>query len=255
MLFINTRPADRAAALSESLKAAHIDVLDLPLLELSAEPWSEMLAAQYAQLASVQMVVVVSPSAVQFGMKGLQKAGLSLASLQHVKWIAVGEATAQALLQYDLHSEVPEVETSEGMLRLPVLQQLPSSASVAFWRGEGGRQFMMDCLLEQGNTVLNFVLYRRHCPSLTKQILQRHLPQLNGLAVFTVLISSEASWNYWLDLLADHEPLLNRAVILVLGERVDALVEQYRVQHHLSFTAVMLHDMKINTILKQLEAV
>lgn len=255
MLFINTRPADRAQPLSEGLKAVGIDVLELPLLELKAEPWNEGLAEQYAQLASVQIIVVVSPSAVHFGMQGLQQAGLSVQALQHIKWVAVGIATAQALLEYGFESDVPKVETSEGMLRLTVLQQLPSNVSVAFWRGEGGRQFMMDCLLEQGNRVLNFVLYSRNCPEQSLQIFKQHLISLHSQPKFAVLMSSEASWNYWLQLLSEHQELLNRASLFVLGERVEHLIEQYRLKHHFTYTVIQLQDMKINTILKQLKMI
>ncbi|MCG4607457.1 hypothetical protein L0O74_14115, partial [Bifidobacterium longum] len=68
MLFINTRPQDRAAKLSHTLRMAHIPVLDLPLLELLARPWSEPLSKLYPQLLSAQVIVVVSPTAVQVGM-------------------------------------------------------------------------------------------------------------------------------------------------------------------------------------------
>ena len=44
MLFINTRPQDRAEALTQALQQQHIEVIDLPLLQLSAQPWSEQLA-------------------------------------------------------------------------------------------------------------------------------------------------------------------------------------------------------------------
>ncbi len=51
------------------------------------------------------------------------------------------DRTAQALAQYGISAEVPKVETSEGMLQLPVLQTLNSGQCLAFWRGEGGRMF------------------------------------------------------------------------------------------------------------------
>ena len=195
MLFLNTRPADRAADLTQFLQARQIDVLDLPLLELSPMPWSEDLAALYAALASVQVIVAVSPSAVQYGMEGLKRAGLTQASILHIQWIVVGEATAKALQAYGLSSHVPLVETSEGMLDLPVLHQLDNTAKVAFWRGEGGRQFMMDTLRKKGVQLLNFVLYRRQCPEQAPRILMEHLLELQG---YCMLVTSEASWLNWL---------------------------------------------------------
>lgn len=255
MLFINTRPADRSQSLTLALRAAQIDVLDLPLLELSAMPWSDQLQRQYEHLLSAQAVVAVSPSAVQFGMQGLARAGYAAQDLKHLQWIAVGEATAQALLEYGISSHVPEVETSEGMLRLPVLQHLQAADAVAFWRGEGGRQFMMDTLLARGNSVLNFVLYQRQCPERSAALLQQYLPKLQSADRYALLISSEASWNNWLKLTAADGNVLDHAHVLVLGERVKSLIEQYREAHGLHFGIWLLADLKKDTLLMQLDAV
>ncbi len=62
MLFINTRPADRAQQLTSALQAEGLTVLELPLLALEAMPWSESLATLFAQINEVQVIVVVSPA-------------------------------------------------------------------------------------------------------------------------------------------------------------------------------------------------
>src|SRR5690606_39725176 len=97
MLFINTRPQDRAEKLSHALRMAQVPVLDLPLLELVARPWSAALFELYQQLLAAQVIVVVSPTAVQVGMDYLRQAEISLDELQQIQWIAGGETTAQAL--------------------------------------------------------------------------------------------------------------------------------------------------------------
>lgn len=255
MLFINTRPADRAQQLTQALQAEGLAVLELPLLALEAMPWSESLAHLFAHIDRVKVIVVVSPAAVAFGMQALDRAGGKPEDLHHVQWIAVGQATAQALLPYGFESHVPEVETSEGMLRLPVLQHLDSSAQIAFWRGEGGRQFMMDTLSTQGVEVLNFVLYRRDCPVSTAQTLQAHLDVIREALPCVLLISSEASWNNWLRL-AQHYSLEQTAMYcFVLAARVTRLVKQSCHEHQLGYQVIQLEDLKQDTILKQLHAV
>ena len=255
MLFINTRPADRAQQLTQALQAEGLAVLELPLLALEAMPWSESLAHLFAHIDRVKVIVVVSPAAVAFGMQALARAGGKPEDLRHVQWIAVGQATAQVLLQYGFESHVPEVETSEGMLHLPVLQHLDSSAQIAFWRGEGGRQFMMDTLSTQGIEVLNFVLYRRDCPVSTAQTLQAHLDIIRQALPCVLLISSEASWNNWLRL-AQHYSLEQTAMCcFVLASRVTRLVEQSCHEHQLGYQVIQLEDLKQDTILKQLHAV
>ncbi|MGL5405106.1 MAG: uroporphyrinogen-III synthase, partial [Acinetobacter sp.] len=180
MLFINTRPEDRAVNLTQALLEVGHQVLNLPLLELVAEPFSGHLRELYQQLEQVQVIVVVSPTAVDVGMQYLQQQKISLDQLKHVQWIAVGQATAQALAKFDIDSHIPEVENSEGMLELPILNQQVHLDKVAFWRGLGGRQFMMQQLQQQGVEILNFVLYRRQCPiqsvTLFPEILKKILP-------------------------------------------------------------------------------
>ncbi|WP_447503092.1 uroporphyrinogen-III synthase, partial [Acinetobacter pittii] len=92
-----------------------------PLLELVAKPFSEHLLQLYQQLVKAQAIVVVSPTAVDVGMQYLIESGLKLDDLKHIQWIAVGQATANRLHEYGVDAHIPDVETSEGMLNLPIL--------------------------------------------------------------------------------------------------------------------------------------
>ncbi|MDR0071949.1 uroporphyrinogen-III synthase, partial [Acinetobacter sp. 11520] len=155
------RPDSRAAELTEALQNEGYQVESLPLLELVAKPFSEHLLQLYQQLIRAQAIVVVSPTAVEVGVEYLVKSGLKISDLKHIQWIAVGQATANCLNEYGIQAHIPDVETSEGMLNLPILHNMQQTGSVAFWRGEGGRQFMMETLQQQGIQILNFVLYHR----------------------------------------------------------------------------------------------
>ncbi|RDC53642.1 uroporphyrinogen-III synthase [Acinetobacter sp. RIT592] len=252
MLLINTRPSDRAAGLTQQLQAAQVSVLQLPLLELHAMPYSDELSSLYQQLEQAQIIVVVSPTAAQIGMQYLQQAGIKLSALARVHWVAVGKATEQALASYGIHSHVPEVETSEGMLQLPVLKQLASGSGVAFWRGEGGRQFMMDHLRASNIKVLNFILYRRQCPKTTATILAENLALLKTQQRFAVLITSEASWLNWLILLQRNAEFIQQACYLVLGPRLANILGEYQQQHQASFQFVKIDDLDANTILRKM---
>ena len=197
MLFINTRPSDRASSLTQALTEAGYQVESLPLLELVAESFSEGMLQLYQQLEQVQVIVVVSPTAVEIGMRYLQQAGITLERLAHIQWIAVGKTTAQALAKFNIKSDAPEIENSEGMLQLPILRQHPHLSRIAFWRGQGGRQFMMQQLQQQGVEILNYVLYRRQCPIQSVTLFPKILKKIMPSQPVMVLISSEASWNYW----------------------------------------------------------
>lgn len=255
MLFINTRPQDRAAVLTETLQQAGVRVLELPLLELKAAPWSQDLAQLYSALLYAQVIVVVSPSAVHMGMAGLAQAGLKIEQLKQIHWIAVGQVTANTLADYGINSAVPEVETSEGMLSLPILEQLAAGATVAFWRGEGGRQFMMQQLIDRGIHVLNFVLYHRQCPTEAEQIIKKNRTVFESSSSYCMLVTSEASWLNWLRLMQPYPQCVADAYYLVLGERLMQLLEHYGQQSNLELKILQLNDLNALHILQQVRQV
>lgn len=253
MLFINTRPIDRAQTLTQRLSKAGFEVLNLPLLELAPRPYTSELEQLYSQLIHSQIIVVVSPSAVDIGMQYLQQAGLSLSQLQHIQWIAVGKKTAQLLANFGIESHVPEVETSEGMLSLPIFNTLQDLKQVAFWRGEGGRQFMMQQCLERHIDVLNFVLYERHCPQSTLDQFPEFVANLASYSPpYWNCISSEASWNNWLALTQDHVSIRNDCHYLVLGERLYQILTHDKNVAQKCFNITQISSLDPDTILKSI---
>ena len=255
MIVINTRPTDRAAALTDACIQVGYDVLALPLLELHPVAYHAALQSLYTQLASAQVIVVVSPTAVKIGMQYLVQSGISLAQLKHIQWIAVGAMTAQALADYDIHAQVPDVETSEGMLSLPIFQNMPQLSRIAFWRGEGGRQFMMQQCLERQIEVLNFVLYQRVLPEQSRYVFQQFQVQFSQLhpdVKTWVCISSEASWNNW-KLLCQHAPeVLNQMHYLVLGQRLSEILQLDRKQYQYCFNIAQVEHLSPTVIIQTL---
>ena len=253
MLFINTRPADRAQALTQCLVHAGFKVLDLPLLALQSLPFNQQLQQQFDQLSTVQAIVVVSPSAVEIGLDYLQKSQITLAQLQHIEWIAVGKKTAAVLAEHGVVASVPEVETSEGMLQLPLFRQRSDLKAIAFWRGIGGRAFMMQQCQQQNIDVVNMLLYQRSFPESSKQQFltllaeMQHAPQ-----PFVMNISSEASWHYWLSLCASHLDILQHGHYLVLGRRLYQILQQDRKSKNFCFNITLLDNLEENTVLQTL---
>lgn len=254
MLFVNTRPVDRAQALSQHLRQAGCDVIDLPLLALQALAFTPQLQQQFHQLVQVQAIVVVSPTAVEVGMQYLAHSGVSLAQLQHVEWIAVGQTTAAALAQYGVEAWVPELETSEGMLSLPFFVQRTDLHQIAFWRGIGGRQFMMQQCLERNIQVLNIKLYQRACPATASEQFQRLQAQLLALPQpFWMCISSEASWKNWLELCQFHPDVLQQGHYLVLGTRLYQILQHDKNARKFDFNITQLANLGEHTVLQTLQ--
>ena len=81
-----------------------------------------------------------------------------------VHWIAVGEATAAALINAGLPAEAPASGfNSEAVLALPALQQPLHEKQVLVLRGEGGRALFTETLVARGARVDQVALYRRVC--------------------------------------------------------------------------------------------
>lgn len=252
MLFINTRPQDRAKPLTVALQQQSVEVVELPLLELIERPLSSSLIGLYRQLQHAKVIVAVSPTAVDVGMKYLKQLQISLSDLTHIKWIAVGQKTAESLIQYGVESIVPDVETSEGMLNLSVLKSLDTQTEIAFWRGEGGRQFMMDSLTSQGHKILNFILYDRQCPPQSQQAIETIKQRIAQPSGYKMVVSSEASWLNWIELIQNNRDILNQADYWVLGERLFQLLLDYQKQNKLSFKITKLANLKIDSIMQQI---
>lgn len=251
MLFINTRPLDRGRALTQRLLEAGYNVIDMPLLVLKPHPFDIQLHDLFQRLNQVQVIVVVSPTAVDVGMQYLKEAKIDIAQLAQVQWVAVGQSTAQRLLTYGISSHQPEVETSEGMLSLPLFKKKNNLEKVAFWRGEGGRQFMMQQCVAQQIEVLNFVLYERECPNSTRrnigeirQKIQQYDPP------HWVCISSEASWKNWLQLFQDQPDIIQSCRYLVLGERLYRLLNDDKYHLKLNFEFTQVNRLNPQTILQ-----
>lgn len=210
---VNTRPSERADALNGALQQAGYPLTALPLLELVAEPWDRV-QQPLATIDQADVVVVVSPTAAQLGLDYLARLGLDASTLA-CRWVAVGQATAQLLMQAGLQASIPDIETSEGMLALQLFSHTDSPLQVMFWRGHGGRHFMLQQLENQQHHIVSVNLYQRQLPSSATQIYQQLLqnpPQI-------LIVSSGVSWQNWLHL-AQQFGRIELKYVLVLGQRI-----------------------------------
>ena len=243
---VNTRPADRADTLTHALTQAGYQVSCLPLLELVAEPLTASLRQQLCQIAQADIVVVVSPTAVDIGLAHLQQLGIDATQLT-CQWVAVGQGTAEVLRGAGIAAVVPRIETSEGMLDLELFQQPADSRTIMFWRGHGGREMMLHTLASQQHHTVSVNLYARQLPHQSHRLYQ----QLCHQSPDVLLISSGASWQYWLDLSQQYQPIMP-TYILVLGERVYQMVQQYFIQQ-VDHQVILLEDLQPTRVLSVLQ--
>ena len=237
--FYNTRPVDRAAALTQVLRAAAWQVTELPLLALvPLAPTHQDLHALNELVDFATVVVVVSPTAASLGLAAVQQLGLDPVRLA-VRWLAVGEGTAQVLRDAGLDPTLPAESSSEGLMATTLLADLQPQDRVMVWRGLGGRELVQESLLARGVQLKVLNLYQRQIPETsleqwrsiefsdvfsdkaTLNVKKNDSPRLT-----VVLLSSGESWRHWQQLAGGRalDPWL-----LVMGSR---LLDQLQGQTH-----------------------
>lgn len=223
--FLNTRPSDRAQPLTLVLEQAGWHVDELPLLELIPLDLTEQDRHILAQLVArpPRVIVVVSPTAARLGLLALDALRINAASLP-IRWLAVGHGTAQVLAGVGVSAEVPELQTSEGLIASSALCDLVVNELVMVWRGIGGRELVQESLLARGVCLQVLNLYQRQLPASSKTLWMDYcstasdsVKKYDKLTPNVVLLSSGESWRYWREL-AGEQALT--PWLLVMGHRL-----------------------------------
>lgn len=183
---LNTRPHEQNIALAHQLQATHATSIYCPLLEIKASnnQWLQLLP----ELNRVDIALFISANAVSFCFKML--AAQQISWPQHIKVIAIGQGTANALRQHNIYiTDIPTAPDSEHVLALSSLQQIKGQ-SVLLFKGEGGREVIEQRLRAQQAELVILPIYQRCLPN--------HVPEfINSLwhddAVDIILLTSEQS--------------------------------------------------------------
>ena len=232
---INTRPAERAAALTDHLQAAGLTVVGIPMLTLQSRPTIEqdMTLMRHWLAGDYKALVIVSPTAAASGLAVWQaledkrqaqnhdddndsnneRKDIAINALQAPSYlIAVGEATASVLNNAKIEASnyqvlQPHIANNEGMLAMPEIERLQAGDKLLVWRGLGGRRLLVDTLLARGVHIDSIAWYERIMPveamAQYEQWLQGFLA-LNGMQDTSasqpkpiVVVSSGTAFEHW----------------------------------------------------------
>jgi len=234
---VNTRPIDRGQALSDALCAHGVVVDHIPLIENCALTLSAEQRQCLINLDLYDVVFVVSPTAAELGLALLSDYWPQWPVA--VTWLAVGEATAAVLRSYALDPIVPTQETSEGLLQLPILQQLQQGQKMLVLRGQGGRNLVRDNLQQQGVKVDYLDLYQRHVPINSQQLWQQR-----NTTPDIVIVTSGEILHSWQQLVGE---VFKQIPIVVISPRLASLAQQLGCQHVITAISTRADDI-INAI-------
>lgn len=208
-----TRPAEQAAALSESIQTARGRPVSFPAMEILGPKDKKAAKAQLADLHKVDLLVFISTNAVNYAFP-LMPDDIPL----DLQIAAVGRATASALDETGLEPTlVPNTSMdSEGLLALPELQDMQGK-KVLIVRGNSGRETLRDVLIERGAQIEYVEVYRRQLPERNPANL---IANWEGL-VDVVTITSGQILNNLFSLLGESgADLLRTTPLVVVSERV-----------------------------------
>ncbi|MBD8897397.1 uroporphyrinogen-III synthase [Rhodanobacter sp. DHG33] len=205
-----TRPAGTAAALMRRVRARAGVPLLLPGLSLRAID-DPALPAQMRAAMKDGLLVFTSPAAVRF-------AALLSPLRSRAIVLAVGQGTAQALRRHGVLAQAPSRQDSEGLLDLPVMQDL-QGMRVALIGAPGGRGLLREQLVARGAQLREVHVYQRVAPRWDR----RHVEAVQALPLSArVLVSSaEALHNLAQRLPAAAWSRLRAAVAVVSSERLE----------------------------------
>ncbi|MBB5206022.1 uroporphyrinogen-III synthase [Inhella inkyongensis] len=183
-VLVLTMPAGQQARWRAALEAQGVVCASLPLLEI--QPLPEAVGPAWAALTEAALAIFVSPSAVA-----------ALDGSDWAQWPAqtvaacVGPGTALALSQRGVPQVLcppPDSAQFDSEALWPLIQELGPwvGRTVLIFKGEGGRDWLAERLLQEGAKLQAFNLYLRVPPSHSEE----QLATL-GVAPLWLLTSSQ----------------------------------------------------------------
>ena len=210
-VLVITRPVGTAATLARQVRALGGTPMLLPGLALRGPPDVALVRAALRDGLADELVIFTSPAAVRHAAKlmPLQTDAIVL---------AVGQGTALALRRHGVREpQVPGQQDSEGVLDLPILQDL-RDRRVTLVGAQGGRGVLRAQLAARGAHLREVHVYRRVSPRLDR----RHVTAVLGLSdsARVLLSSKEALQNLCILLPLHARERLLAAIAVVSSERL-----------------------------------
>jgi uroporphyrinogen-III synthase len=211
-----TRPAGQAAGLQARVRELGGVPVLFPTLAILPCADPDTLARRLADLASYDLAIFISPTAVQHGLAQVPVWPPTLVAA------GVGQGTAAALRSAGIVEVLAPAAggaDSEHLLALPQLAAMGGQRVIIF-RGEGGRELLAVTLAARGAQVDYAECYRRGLPELDPAPVC-HTWRHGGIHAVTVL-SSEGLDNLFTLLGADHAELIRATPLFAPHPRIAA---------------------------------
>ena len=156
-----TRPRAQAAELVTRLEQLGAEPIEAPTIEIVAPEDPAPLDRACAQIAAFDWVVFTSANAVSHFMRRLLAGPGDIRDLKGVKLCAVGPATAEALSQYSIRTDlVPEEYRTKGVIRALRQDRDLTGTRILLPRADLARDLLPAKLRQAGADVTAVTTYR-----------------------------------------------------------------------------------------------
>jgi len=212
-----TRPKHQVAKLNQLILANSGISVNFPVIDIQESPLSDIERLCLQKIESFDYVFFISVNAVNFALQAING---KIDRLQKTKVVAVGKATADALIEKGITQVLTPEQgfNSEAILMMTEFQSLANTRCLIF-RGDGGRELLATKLKERGAQVDYIEVYQKLSTKPDTKDVSQYLLN-NELAA--VLIYSVVSLNKLMALLTEDsiKKKLLTTPIVVISQRV-----------------------------------
>ena len=186
-----TRAAQQAGKLSEGLRAAGAEPVEVPVLEISPPDSFDPLDRALRQIREYNWLILTSANTVHAIAKRATAIGVTLDSLDELKVAAIGSATAAAARVAGLSvALVPDKYVAESLVESLVSQPL-SRRKLLLARAASARDVIPDSLRAAGASIDVVDAYQNRMPESAPELLRTALA--SGIDAVTFTSSSSVS--------------------------------------------------------------
>ena len=211
-----TRPLGQASAWLEAFQSEGWQALHFPTLAIIPTNLSPKNKSLVLALDQYKGVICISANAAHIGLELLSDYWPQWPVQQN--WYAVGPATAEAMVDWQIRPKMPTQHDSEGLLGLGSLKAV-SGERILILKGEGGRETLKQVLSERGAKVDELALYRRAIPETDIEPLVQWLGQDSDY-VKVITVTSGDALKHLLHMAEPFKAQLLGLPLLVVSERL-----------------------------------
>ena len=151
-----TRTREQASELREQLERLGADVLELPLIRVSADTDSANVEEVFAGLATYEWLVFTSPNGVKYFFEVFFKKFKDLRCLGPARIACIGSATAKAVDSHRLEVDfIPTVSTAEAFGAEFIKANDVENQQVLVVTGNRNRKDLIEALEEKGRAIVD----------------------------------------------------------------------------------------------------